>query len=83
MGENFMEKAMGLTNICDRHITEIKEYLDDVDNDTRELLVKSFMGLFMDSMCDAFELDENGTWAELAYVHGIINAELGDHHAHN
>lgn len=81
MDEKFMEKAMGLSNISGRHVTEVKEYLDDVDNETREILAKSFMGLFMDSMCDAFGLDENGTWSELAEVHGVINAVDGDFHA--
>ena len=78
-----MEKFNGLGHMQTRHVTELREYLDDVeDKDTKELIIKSFMGLMMDSICAEFGLDENKTWAELSEVHAEVNAQEGDFGSH-
>ena len=79
METSLMEKFNGLSNISIRQTTELREYLDDIeDEETKEIIIKSYMGLMMDSLCAEFGLNENKTWAELAEAHAYVNKHNGD-----
>jgi len=79
MGTLLMEKFNGLSNISIRQTIELREYLDDVeDEETKEVIIKAYMGLMMDSLCAEFGLNENKTWAELVEAHAYVNKHNGD-----
>ena len=74
----FIKIAEELGVLSEKQISELKEVFEEVDRDTTELLVKSYLGMFFDSICKDFGLDENATWQQVFEAHQQINEIDGD-----
>lgn len=70
-----------VANISDETAKKLAEALKDSDSAVTEVMVKSFIGLTVDSLCDEFNLNENETWEQLYDAHKFVNATEGDFHA--
>ena len=69
-----------VASVSEEMTKKMAEVLKDSDTEVKEIMVKSFIGLMMDSLCDEFGLNENETWEQLYHAHAQINATEGDFH---
>ena len=70
-----------VANISEETAKKLDEALKDSDATLKEVMVKSFIGLTFDTLCDEFNLNENETWEQLYDAHKFVNATEGDFHA--
>lgn len=77
-----MEKLFELLNtlgeLSEKQTSELKKAVDGFTQEEVKMMVKSYMGLFMDSICKAFEFNENETWKQLFEAHANVNESEGD-----
>lgn len=73
-----MEIVNKLSDLSEKQTKEVLEVFQGADDELKETLGKSYLGLFFDSTCKAFGFDENTTWNELFEVHHMVNEAEGD-----
>lgn len=67
-----------LADLSENQVAALCEVFENVDDSTRKVFAKSYLGLFFDAACKAFGFDENTTWNELFEVHHMVNEAEGD-----
>lgn len=70
-----------MVNISEETTKKVAEALKDSNATITEGMVKSFIGLMIDTLCDEFNFNENETWEQLYEAHKFVNETEGDFHA--
>ena len=70
-----------VASISEEMTDKMAEALKNSDSATTEVMVKSFIGLTVDALCDEFNFNENETWEQMYNAHKYVNATEGDFHA--
>jgi hypothetical protein len=69
-----------VASISESMTKKLAKTLEDESKGVKEIMVKSFIGLMVDSLCDEFNLNENETWEQLYNAHKYVNETEGDFH---